>query len=70
METELRISIDIFGKNIFFLETIRKTKHLREEAERFSFFFSVFAVPERREETEGGEQRREEMAERRSNANS
>lgn len=58
METELRISIDIFGKNIFFLETIRKTKHLREEAERFSFFFSVFAVPERREETEGGEQKR------------
>lgn len=30
----------------------------------------VFAIPERREETEGGEQRREEMAERRSNANS
>lgn len=59
METELRISIDIFGKNIFFLETIRKTKHLREEAERFSFFF-FSVLPFQRGERKQREENRDE----------
>lgn len=64
-----KISIVIFGRNIFFFspEThSRRMKHSREE-EGVSFSSSSFFCYSREKR---GEQRREEMAERRSNANS